>query len=395
MAQCRFCRRRFRSDQAVKAHLRFCPRYKPRDEKQPSALGTKPKAESIPAATAPFQSDAQVAQPDLTAPWREFINPVNEFSRTLAEPPSPQQQRRKLLQAVKEQVIVHYRTPLGQVTAAMRGVAKAAIERELNTLPLEELPFEEVFELAVAIRDRVYDPVFEKQAQEIRRLDAEGQERSRKERQELGAWRRAHRRKEALIDQARGQANAMCEAKQVVGRNRLSVLCDIESRLNEFLTGDESITEAQATVQRVLDARFVEVDAMVAAANAKRDAKWREDMLGLLVVGGLMALPILASKYPDQVLPIISWIERTFGKKPTPEGAPTAKASPETEAPSAPSSAPPPRRRWRKHPAPPSGSEPERLNPIDTKPSVAQKAMGGYTETRDLGPFDEVQISFP
>jgi hypothetical protein len=35
----------------------------------------------------------------------------------------------------------------------MRGAAKLAIERELASLPLEELPFEGVLEIAAAIRD--------------------------------------------------------------------------------------------------------------------------------------------------------------------------------------------------------------------------------------------------
>jgi hypothetical protein len=58
----------------------------------------------------------------------------------------------------------------------------------------------------------------------------------------------------------------MCEAKQVVSWERLRVLVDIESRLTEFLTGRESISDAQVIIQCVLDARFAE-------AEAKQDAR--------------------------------------------------------------------------------------------------------------------------
>ena len=83
-----------------------------------------------------------------------------------------------LLQEIKEQVINQYRTSKGSITTAMHGAAKTAIERELSNVPLEELPAEELYEIGAAIRDRVYEPVFEKQAEEAERRQAESQARS-------------------------------------------------------------------------------------------------------------------------------------------------------------------------------------------------------------------------
>ena len=48
----------------------------------------------------------------------------------------------------------------------MRGTAKMLIEQEFGTLPLEELPFEEVIEIVAAVRDRIYEPAFRKQVRE-------------------------------------------------------------------------------------------------------------------------------------------------------------------------------------------------------------------------------------
>jgi len=303
------------------------------------------------AKAAASESPGPQASPVGSNPLSESFTSVFKAAFNLKEPQSPLQRRRVLLQEIKEQVISLYCTSKGSVTTAMRGAAKTAIERELSTVPLEELSPEELYEMGAAIRDRVYDPLFEKQTQAAERHHAEHQARSRKERLELGALHRAHRQKSTLIDQASGHANAMCEAKQIIGWDRLSVLCDINTRLHEFLTGEEPITEAQATIQTVLDTRFAEVDATLAAARTKQDAKWREEMQGLLVLCGVIALPVLAVKYPDQVLPIISWIECTFGQ--TASGtASTAKASSQDTSTSGGSSERP--RRRRKAPPPPS-----------------------------------------
>lgn len=393
MARCTYCGRRFRSEQAVKAHLKHCPRYNGRKNKESSALGTVPKAAPTPSAMPSFQSGPQVAQPDLSSQLHELKKAMSEAASKLAEPLSPQQRRRKLLQAAKDRVINQYGTPLGTVTPAMRGAAKAAIERELSTFPLEELPFEEIIELAAEIRDRLYVPAFRKQAREREGRQAEQRAQDRKEIEDLGALIRASRRKRLLIQQASHQAQAYCDERRIVGWAHLSVVGDIESRLEEFLTGNESITEAEAIIQSVLDTRFAEADAKLAAARAKEDEKWRDDMLGLLILGGLMTLPMLASKYPDQVLPILSWIEQILGRKPASEGGSAAKKSPETEASSAASCASPRRRRRRTHPVAPSSPEsPQWGHPVVEKFDDVQKASEGYTRMMDLSPPGEVKF---
>ena len=55
MANCGFCHRRFRSEQAVKAHLKHCKRYEAKQSKKACALGTEPKASATPTATPPVQ----------------------------------------------------------------------------------------------------------------------------------------------------------------------------------------------------------------------------------------------------------------------------------------------------------------------------------------------------
>ena len=330
--------------------MKRCDRYLTEKGKKEPALGRVPEARSTPSVQ-PTPS----AGPDCAAPLRDFEKAMHEFSTKQEAPQTPQQLRRSILQAVKAQVVDRYQSSSGTVSSTMRGAAKMAIEQQLASLPLEELPFDEVCELAAAIRDRLYAPTFKREAQEAEQQQAEQESRRHKQIEEMAAGHRAAGRKTTLIEQAIGQARARCEAKQIVGRNRFSVLVDIESQLTEFLTGNESVPDANAIIQTVLDARFVEAEAKQDAAQAKADERWYEELAGFLVLGVFLAAPLLALWYPTQALVILNWIERTFGLNRAAEAsAPNPEAS-ETTPPTANMESRPPSRRRRKYPiAPPS-----------------------------------------
>jgi len=323
--------------------MKRCDRYLTEKGKKEPALGSVPEARSTPSVQ-PTPS----AGPDCAGPLREF-------SRKPEAPQTPQQLRRSLLQAVKAQVVDRYHSSSGIVTSTMRGDAKMAIEQQLASLPLEELPFDEVCELAAAIRDRLYAPTFKREAQEAEQQQAEQESRRRKQIEDMAAGHRAAGRKTTLIEQAIDQARARCEAKQIVKYNRFSVLVDIESQLTEFLTGNEPFPDANAIIQTVIDARFVEAEAKQDAARAKADERWFEELAGCLVLGVFLAAPLLALWYPTQALVILNWIERTFGLNRAAEaGAPNPEAS-ETTPPTANMESRPPSKRRRKYPdAPPS-----------------------------------------
>jgi len=44
MATCSFCRGKFKSEQGVKAHMKWCDQYEIKKSKKWAALGTKPQA---------------------------------------------------------------------------------------------------------------------------------------------------------------------------------------------------------------------------------------------------------------------------------------------------------------------------------------------------------------
>ncbi|MCG3776654.1 MAG: hypothetical protein JW395_3514 [Nitrospira sp.] len=371
MAICRFCKQKFQSEQGVKAHMKWCAQYEIEKSKKLAALGTKPKAALTPVATLPGHAIPPVATTDFSAPLREFEQAMRDYSTKQPAPQTPQQRHRDIVQAAKTQVIDRDRTPVGQVTASMRGSAKLAIERELAPLPLEELPFEEVLEIAAAIRDGCYAPACTRQAREATRQRVEEERRHKKEVEALGAWIRADRRKKILIQQASQQALASCGEKEITGWAKLSVVGDIESRLEALMTGDEPILEAQAIVRSVLEARFAEAKATLAAARVKATERWYEEVAAALVLGAVVAAPLLAAWYPTQAVAIFKWLEQTFGLKPRAEAVTPTPETAETSPPAASAEARPPIKRRRKDPVVPPGPESPWGNALGGAPAHA------------------------
>ena len=212
-----------------------------KEKKTRVALGNQPQA-----AVAPY----------LSAPNHNVVKPIHERSSKQEPPPTPHQQRRTILQAVKLQVIDQYVTFVGQVTTSMRGHAKLIIEQTLARLPLEEIGFEEACEIAATIRDRLYASAFNKQEREAERQRVDTAAHKKKEVETLGALLRTDRRKKMLCQQGSQQAEAFCQKKKITGWAHISVLADVESRLEVFLAGDEPILEGQAIVRSVLEARL-------------------------------------------------------------------------------------------------------------------------------------------
>src|ERR1700704_1625241 len=131
------------------------------------------------------------------------------------------------------------------------------------------------------------------------------------------------------------------------------------------------VPEAHEIIQIVLDGRFAEVEAKQKAARVKKHAKWREEMMWLLVLGALVGLIVLALKFPAHTLAIFNWIRQVFGPIPGGEtGAPKQSAS-ETTRSSAGGEKSPANGRRRKDPAAPVGPTPSREDSVGTAPGHA------------------------
>ena len=368
MAICHFCTEEFGSEQGVKAHMKKCEFYQADKRKKAAALGKLPKAAVT---SAPVQPNPPVEAPDFTAPLRDLVKSMCEATTKPDVPQTPQQQRRTILQAAKERVIDRYRAPSGQVTDSLRGSAKLAIERKLASLPLEELPFEEVCELAAAIRDGLYTTAFKRQAREAELQRVERENRHQDELEALGALLRADRRKKIFLQQANQQAHARCESKGIRGWDHLAVLSDVGRSLEEFLTGSESVLDAYTVMQKVVDTRLLEAEATLDTARAKADEQWRDEVAAVLVLGAVAGLVVLSLNYPAQTVAIFEWVERTFGYTPGAEAAaPTPESSAQTP-PTASTESRPPSKRRRKYPDAPSSPESPWANSVGGEPAHA------------------------
>jgi hypothetical protein len=94
-------------------------------------------------------------------------------------------------------------------------------------------------------------------------------------------------------------------------------------------------------------------------------------MTALLVLGALAGLVVLASQYPAQALPILDWLERTFGFTPGAEAAAPTPETSETTPPTPSAESRPRSTRRRKNPAAPLRPESPWGNAVGGAPAHA------------------------
>lgn len=162
MATCRFCGREFGSRQGVYAHLKSCERYLSRRRRRPQSgraqLPTLPQV--------PFRqrhhlmpealSDAAMSQPEILEELAQLRKEVQgQTPQRQAEHRARQEKIRKEIQDIKWAVVDVHQLPW-KVPPEARAAAKIAIERKLQELPVLELPYLELYQIASAVRDGIY-----------------------------------------------------------------------------------------------------------------------------------------------------------------------------------------------------------------------------------------------
>ena len=297
---------------------------------------TQPKAASTASSKPPGGLNTASA-PDAMSPYQEMLKSFGPLHNGPAASDTPQQTRRKRLQAAKTQVIDQYWPVSGTVTTILRASAKAALERELQTLPLEEFSLQEVHELAAGIRDRIYQPAFEEQDREAERRRTEQEARKQKELKAAAAREQAERRKDLLIEQALEHARKLCGTMNVTGIQRFSIVVEIEQKLRDYLTGQETLTEAYDAVNATIEFRLAEIRAEHEAAKEREEKEQRE----LWLYGGLLVGAVVLCIQDPQIMGwIAEQLRKIFGAMaPTPDPVST---EPSAATPSATASAPAP-----------------------------------------------------
>lgn len=371
MHKCNFCQRDdFPSPQSFYAHSRWCDAYKQHKHNLKSALGTSlrqavPKAQPAQVTSSPMQP---LPLPHLNDPFAPFGDIWKGIGISLpnagATQETSQQRRRRLLQAAKSKAIDRSWGFTGTVTAEMRAAARLAIERELRSEPLEEFTPQEVNELAEGIRDRGYFSFWRRQKKEAQRTQ-EAEERNRaNQRDDDRKYNERTKKKAAFLNEAQRRVITVLKTHALSPRQRLQVMKEVITQLDDTLTGTESLSEGYASIDVVLQARIAEWDACEAAREARQQEEWWE--LGTAVVV-IIALGSMYVKAPE----ILNWLLKTLWPEPTENSGATGKPTGEAPCPSSNEQTPPrPVRRMRRPPqspapeTPSSPSNPESANPF-------------------------------
>jgi hypothetical protein len=329
MHKCNFCQRQdFPSRQSFNAHCRWCPAYQQHKQNRNTASGTSlrqavPKGRPHQAISSPIQSPPLPHTNDPLAPFSNFLQSIGLPPPGVAgAQETPQQQLRRLLQAAKSHAVDHHWSSTGTVTTEMRAAARLAIDRELRSEPLDEFTPQEVNELAEGIRERVYTSLRHRQEKEARRTQ-EAEERKRAaNRDDDRKHTERTKKKTAFLHEARRRAAALLKTRSLSLLQRIQVLEEILEHLDATLNGAESLSEAYASIDAVLQARVAEWDAYEAAREARQQEEWMEIAAVIL---GLIALGFMYVKVPEILLWLLNILWPEPAKNPGTTDKPTGE----------------------------------------------------------------------
>ena len=258
MAVCNFCNRKFPNAQSVRAHLKGCKAYKEHNGKpslkmpmhtasrQPLPVRQMPRQH--PQFEPPVSSQDAIRNQieigelnlrlrEIRAAHRDLDRQENEArydAQKEAQQAQLRKKRREIIQRVKDTVI---NTAMQRVPDSLKTEVKIAIEEELSTMKVEELPENELVEIAVSIRDQIYNPWLE-------------EEKTEKE----NALHRLF-----LLSIGKQYARKRVD-EEVEYSDQSKCLREIESEMEESLTGDETRADVKNIVDTVLDSMLDDED---------------------------------------------------------------------------------------------------------------------------------------
>ena len=346
MHTCRFCLRDdFPSPQSFYAHLKWCDAYKQHKLEQKAAASLR---QAVPKAHPAQTTSPPNPQPPTNDPFAPFMHALHNAGlrppETIEAQETAQQRIRRLLQAAKSQAIDHDWSLTRTVTADMRAEARLTIDRELRHEPLDEFTPQEVRELVEGIRERVYLSIQRRQEKETRRTQ-EAEERKRAGQLEnTRKQQKCIKKKSAFITEARRRAVVLLQTRSFSLIQRIHVMDEILTPLDAALTGEESMSEAYASIDAVLQARVTDWEAEDAAKAAKQQEEWIEfAVVGLVIIAGGFTFVNAPG--------ILLWLLNVFFPKSADGAGDTKKPSEETSTP--PTDLPTPLRRVKRIRRPP------------------------------------------
>ncbi len=232
-ATCHFCKKSFRNRQAVRAHLKGCPSYRQLPKASLPIAGSKP---GVLGSGDPYPSARPTVAPRLAPDPPRLHAP--RISASPGHKPVPTDRARPIIQQVKNQVIESWWSFGHSIPAETKAQALVAIEQELSRLPVDQLPRSELVTIAEGIRNRLYQPVIQRQEQA-----REAEERKRNQ----------ARQRTILIAAGAAHANRILRQQQDLdGSTRLDLEQQVKRALEREVNGSETEAEVQAQVADLL-----------------------------------------------------------------------------------------------------------------------------------------------
>ena len=355
MVKCHFCREEFRNCQAVRAHLKTCQEYQ------------KSKAEDA-RATGPSTPSQRPAL--ATAQGTSVLNPLSQAMAQSAAQISAQfagpdevtrlrQKRESLLTVLLVNLVDWYRPPKGVVTPEMAAAAKVAMLDELRTYPIEELSQAELTLRGEVIRNRVLAPFLKEQQAELKKQHEVKQLEKLRTQQHIETQARRTTRKTALLELGISRALQVAASQAFPLRVLALVEWDVQARLEAWLVGDETESQADETIEAAIGRPLLEWKRRVEQCQSAE----RQRVLDKCLTA---ALPVVEAAAPWVQDVVVKYTCDTLGMSPaSPSSAREPSASPTNEAtPESPKDPTPRRvRRCRVYPASPTTDRGEATAP--------------------------------
>jgi hypothetical protein len=368
MCICRFCERTFESDQAVKAHLRWCPVYHQR------------KHENSAASDGSSSKSALHSRSDInnrTTQANPFTDLATQIAQQFAGPDEStrlRQKREAVLAELCSRLVDWHYSPDGTITQDMAVAAKVAILDEIGALPIENMSPTELTLRGTAIRNRVFAPYLERQLEQKKRERDVQHKETRTAQKAAAAQRRRTIRKTVLIERGVTRALKSGSSQGLTGHALVLLEWEVRERLDLLVVGDETEHQADETMEAALERPLFEL-------ASKKEQLERAQYERILDQCLTYALPLAKATLPWIETLVVARVLEMFGFHPSADSTPTESptSSSDCQEEKTTETAPPRSvRRRRRAPEPPieMSDDPSAHGGSDTISAEGQRATG-------------------
>ena len=327
MSQCNFCKKEFRNAQATRAHLKTCTAYQDAKRKDGRLMPLCPASPR--GSTPPPQGPIEPMSPI------DFLSILKHHTTPLVATPDDAARRKEKREAlIAELCCIYvdcYRPVDDVVTSDMIVAAKVAITDELGALPVEALPQTELALRAQAVRNRVWDPYFLAQKQQLEHKKEQRQQEMLRLQGEAAAQAHRTTHKAVLMEIGVARALKAFRSRGITTDRDLALFeWEVRGRLETLLGGDETGCQAEEAIKAAIEAPLLEWE-------KRRDQARLAKRQRIVTQCVTLVLPIVEAAAPFLMAMVISKFREKPGTQPsTGPTTPTKETTASSEKPSPP-----------------------------------------------------------